>query len=153
MKFPRFRNKEIEAIRSDIDSVKSQLNELSLCLPERERKILKAIEDNSKSDRLTLDLIAKQKEAIDKLEELNHEKNTVLTGMGKWVVLLVLGILSLSVRYEFEYVPGRGTVIKPDADAGLILPSLYAFAIIAIATGQDEKIGIMLETVGRKLGG
>ena len=143
---------EIELIKANVKTVEYKLDEILVRLPEREKAILDAIEVGKERDLRTDEIIKTQEAAIAKLEVLNCEKSAVLTGMGKWVVLLVLGILSLSVRYTLDYEPGRGTVVKPDPEAGLLLPGVYTLAIIAIATGQDSKVGTLIDKVGEKLG-
>lgn len=146
-------NQEIDSIKSDVDAIKTQLNELLVCLPDREKTILDAIETGKQTDLSMADIIEKQEAAIEKLETLNCEKTATLTGLSKWIVLFLLGVLSLSVRYEISYEPGRGAIVKPSPTAGMILPTVYAISIIAIATDQDRKLGLLIETAGKKLGG
>ena len=153
MKFPRLRNPEIDLIKTDVEEIKTQLGELLVCLPAREAQIMAALEANKVADDTTADLIAKQEAAIKKLEDLNCEKSSQLHGMHKWIILAVLGILSLTVRYTIQYEPGTGTVIRPDQNAGAIMPVAYTVAIIAVATNHDRRIGDLIDRMGAKIGG
>jgi hypothetical protein len=136
----------------DVEDIKVRLDELILCLADREQKILDAIAEGKQRDMSTAEIIETQKAAIAKLEDLNCVKDKKLTGLTKLVILAVLGVFSMTVQYNVAYNKGDGITITPHPNPGAVLPAIYALSIIAIASGQDEKIGLMLETVGRKLG-
>lgn len=153
MKFPRLRNAEIDLIKADVEEIKTQLSEILSCLPAREAQIMAVLETNREADLVTADLITKQEAAIKKLESLNCEKSSQLHGMSKWIILAILGVLSLTVRYTVEYQPGTGTVIRPDQSAGAIMPIAYTVAIIAVATNHDRKLGALIDRMGAKLSG
>ena len=150
--FSLVRKREVDAIKTDIDELKSQLDEILICLPQREQAILDAIEAGKATDIATATLIQEQEKAIARLDALNYEKQKTLSGMTKWIILVILGILSLTVRYEIDHVPGRGTIIRADENAGVILPTVYTLAIIAVATGQDSKVGNIIDKLGEKIG-
>jgi hypothetical protein len=151
MKFLKKHN-EVDAIKVEISEIKSQLNEVLLCLPEREKAILDAIESGRQNDLATSELIREQEKAIARLDALNCEKQKTLSGMTKWIILVILGILSLTVRYTVDYAPGKGMVVKPDQNSGPIMPLIYTLSIIAVATGQDSKIGTIIDKLGAKIG-
>jgi hypothetical protein len=148
----RFRDFNIIKTNREIEAIKLQLDQLLVCLSDREKTILDAIAEGRQNDERTADIIEKQEQAISKLEDLNADKSKKLTGLTKLVILAVLGVMSLTVRYNVSYNNGDGVIITPHPDPGPVLPIIYAVAIIAIASGQDEKIGLMIETVGQKLG-
>lgn len=145
-------NREVDAIKNDIAGIKLQFNEFVTCLPEREQAILDAIEAGKATDLATATLIKEQEKAIARLDALNCEKQKALSGMTKWIILIILGVLSLTVRYTIDYTPGEGTVIKPDQNSGPIMPMIYTLAIIAVATGQDSKVGNIIDKLGEKIG-
>jgi hypothetical protein len=137
----------------EIEAIKLQLDQLLVCLSDREKTILDAIAEGRQNDERTADIIEKQEQAISKLEDLNAEKAKTLSGMTKWIILAVLGVMSLTVRYNIQYSQGEGVVITPHPNPGPVLPTAYALAIIAIATGQDAKVGVLIEGLGKKIGG
>lgn len=145
-------NREVDAIKADINTIKLQIEEMLVCLPEREQAILDAIEAGKQTDIATTELIREQEKAIARLDALNCEKQKALSGITKWIILVILGLLSLSVRYTLDYTPGKGTVIKPDQNAGPIMPLVYTLAIVAVATGQDSKVGNIIDKLGAKIG-
>ena len=147
------RSHEIESIRSDIDDLKSRFSQLVICLEEREKTLLESIDSNHKAYALTGDLIEKQHAAIDKLESLNSDKEKKLSGLSRWLILAVLGGMSLTAQYSLNYDQGTGIIVTPKSDASPVLPWAYTAAIIALATGQDDKIGHIIENIGKKIGG
>lgn len=149
--FSLVRKREVDVIKTDIDELKSQLDEILICLPQREQAILDAIEAGKVTDITTVTLIQEQEKAIARLDSLNCEKQKALSGMTKWIILIILGVLSLTVRYTVDYTPGEGTVIKPDHNSGPIMPMIYTLAIIAVATGQDSKVGNIIDKLGEKI--
>ena len=145
-------NREVDAIKADINTIKTHLDEILVCLPEREKAILDAIEAGKASDSATAALIKEQEKAITRLDSLNSEKTKTLTGLTRWIILAVLGVMSLTVRYDIHYSKGTGVNITPTSEPGLVLPAVYTLAIIAIATGQDSKVGTLIDKLGTKIG-
>lgn len=146
------KSREIDAIKDDLFELKNDFSKLITCLESREKTLLESIDKNSKFDLATADLIEKQQAAIAKLESLNNDKEKKLSGLGRWLILGVLGALSLTVQYSLKYDKGTGLIVKPNTNAGVIIPSVYALAIIAVATHQDSKIGLLIERIGDKIG-
>ena len=150
--FNLVRKKEVDAIKTDIDELRSKLDEILICLPQREQAILDAIEAGKANDLATATLIKEQEKAIAKLEEINFAKTKTLTGLTRWLILGALGILSMTVQYDINYSRGEGVVITPSSDTGALLPLVYSLAIVAIATGQDSKVGNIIDKLGEKIG-
>lgn len=144
---------EINDIKSDLAKLKTRFSELVTCLEGREKTLLETLDNNQKADLIASDLIEKQQAAIDKLELLNCDKDKKLSGFSKWLILGVLGAMSLTVRYNASYETGTGIVITPNDESGPVLPILYGVSMVAIASGQDEKLGSVIENIGRKFSG
>lgn len=130
----------------------SELNRVSTKVDALEQFIYSELEKSNSEDSEHKKLIEAQSEAIASLKALCSDKDKALKGLSKWIVLAILGGLSLTVKYEFEYSPGDGFIIRPDLNAGMVIPFAYTAAIIAVATNQDEKVGLILEKLGDKLG-
>ncbi|MBW4460557.1 MAG: hypothetical protein KME47_09990 [Nodosilinea sp. WJT8-NPBG4] len=135
-------NKELELIKTDVIEVKRQLTSL-----------LESVERNNIADAEVCALIKKQDAAIDRLNVLNVDKEKKLTGLSRWVILGVLGVMSLSVQYSLAYDKGTGISVKPSSGSSPILPIAYGVAIIAIAANQDDKVGVLIDSIVKKISG
>jgi hypothetical protein len=148
MKFPRLRNKEIELIKTDVDEIKTQLNELVGRLVEREEQILAALESNKVADATTTDLLKEQEVEITRLKVLNTEKSKTLNGMTRWIIMIILGLMAATTKYELEFQKGTGVVVRPDQDTGVVIPVLYAVALVAVATNHEGRLGNLIDRMG-----
>lgn len=140
---------DIAIIEVDVALLHSQLNEDVARLHSRLDHLALEIQSGHQRDESALLVIQGQQAAISQLEKLNKAKSREIKGMAKWVVLASLGFFSLFTRYSVSYEEAK-FVVKPDPAAGLIIPALYATAIIAVVTGNDEKIGGILSKVGMR---
>jgi hypothetical protein len=148
MKFPRLRNPEIDLIKADVEEIKTQLSELLSCLPVREAQIMAALEANKEADSATAELLKEQEVEITRLKVLNTEKSKTLNGMTRWIILIILGLMAATTKYEFQFEKGTGIVIRPDSDTGVVIPVLYAVALVAVATNHENRLGNLIDRMG-----
>jgi len=122
----------LESLKADLDKLRSEIVELNNSLANN------AIQDSER------------REIIQKLTADRDEKRKELSVLSRLFIVMALGILSLSVRYNLEFTRSDGWLIRPSENAGLIIPGLYAASIVAVLTGNDKEIGKLLGNFGGK---
>ena len=130
-------SRAIKQLQSKMQQTDKKLDEIDSRVTQNQLQLKQGETRDSNS----IELIKEQEIAIDQLKKLNDSKDCELISLRKWIIVLILGLLSLSARYEITYRPSSGPIVQPKEEPGFIIPTLYTIAIIATATDNNKKLG------------